>query len=86
MEIKVCVGSSCHLKGANKVVKRLQELVEDLEERVEISLIGSFCQEKCTEGVVIHINNKRITKINSENIGEVLLTYINGGDLRAGVN
>lgn len=53
MKITVCIGSSCHLKGSRAVVERLQELITSngLEERVELS--GTFCMNRCQEGVCV---------------------------------
>ena len=39
MNIKVCVGSSCHLKGSYEVIQSLKKYIEDnkLEDKVELS-------------------------------------------------
>ena len=49
MEIKVCVGSSCHLKGSTEIVKSLQSLIEKHRLSQEITLVGSFCMGRCQE-------------------------------------
>ena len=50
IEVTVCVGSSCHIKGSRKFIERLNELIRKhhLEERVILK--GSFCLEHCAEG------------------------------------
>jgi len=57
----VCVGSSCHLKGARNVIVRFNELLRQhaLEEKVELK--GSFCMERCGEGVNWQIDEEPIT-------------------------
>jgi NADH:ubiquinone oxidoreductase subunit E len=58
MEIKVCVGSSCHLKGSTEIVKSLQSLIETHRLSREITLVGSFCMGRCQEpDVTIMIDN-----------------------------
>jgi NADH-quinone oxidoreductase subunit G len=51
VKVTVCVGSSCHIKGSREVLKRFAELIkaEGLQDKVE--LLGSFCMERCGEGM-----------------------------------
>lgn len=58
IEIEVCVGSSCFLRGAGKVVSTFQELVENHQLQAQVILRGRFCMEHCTEGVTIRIGEK----------------------------
>lgn len=55
IEIIICVGSSCHLKGSYEVIRRLQELVtaHDAEDYVDLS--GSFCLGACGKGVTVRV-------------------------------
>lgn len=56
MNITVCIGSSCHIKGSRQVVEQLQELIAEhhLGDRVELS--GSFCMEKCQQGICVTVD------------------------------
>ena len=58
MNITVCVGSSCHLKGSREIVEQLQELIakEDLSKK--ISLGGSFCMKRCSRGVCVMVDDE----------------------------
>jgi len=49
--VTVCVGSSCHIKGAREMISRLNDFLtkEGLENKVELK--GSFCMERCGEGI-----------------------------------
>jgi NADH:ubiquinone oxidoreductase subunit E len=49
--VTVCVGSSCHLKGAREMITRFNDFLtkEGLEDKVELK--GSFCMERCGEGI-----------------------------------
>jgi len=42
MNIKVCIGSSCHLKGSREVVEEFQRLIEENHLEEQIKLMGSF--------------------------------------------
>lgn len=58
MNITVCVGSSCHLKGSREIVEQLQDLIakEDLSKK--ISLSGSFCMKRCSRGVCVKVDDE----------------------------
>ncbi len=58
MNITVCIGSSCHLKGSREIVKKLQELLEkeSLQDKVELN--GSFCMGQCVNGVCVKIDDE----------------------------
>ena len=58
MNITVCVGSSCHLKGSREIVEQLQDLIakEDLSKK--ISLSGSFCMKRCIRGVCVRVDDE----------------------------
>ena len=49
--VTVCVGSSCHLRGARVVIERFNELLEKHGLQDKVGLKGSFCMERCGEGV-----------------------------------
>jgi len=49
MELKVCVGSACHLKGAGHVVETFQTLIRQQKLDGTLKLTGSFCMGKCDE-------------------------------------
>lgn len=49
INVTVCVGSSCHIRGSRSVITRFAEIIKDegLDDRV--ALLGSFCMERCGE-------------------------------------
>ncbi len=49
--VTVCVGSSCHIKGAREMIERFNELLKEHDLGKEIELKGSFCMERCGEGL-----------------------------------
>jgi len=55
--VTVCVGSSCHIRGAHDVIKKFDQIVRERKLQDDILLKGSFCMEHCTEGISIKIND-----------------------------
>lgn len=53
MEIKVCIGSSCHLRGSYEVIEKLKALIADNGLENKVDLAASFCLGKCGAGVTV---------------------------------
>ncbi len=58
MKVKVCIGSSCHLKGSRTVVEKLKALIEENKLTQDIELSGTFCMSKCQQGVCVEVDDK----------------------------
>ncbi|NLW64632.1 MAG: (2Fe-2S) ferredoxin domain-containing protein [Clostridiales bacterium] len=58
MKLTVCIGSSCHLKGARQVVEGFQALIAEnhLEDKVELT--GTFCLGNCQNGVSVKVDDE----------------------------
>jgi NADH-quinone oxidoreductase subunit G len=54
--ITVCVGSACHLKGSHDIINYFKNAIKDARLDGEVELKGTFCMDKCTEGVNILID------------------------------
>lgn len=59
--VTVCVGSSCHVRGAREVLKRFAELVKQNGLEDEVVLYGSFCMDRCGEGMNWRIGDEDVT-------------------------
>ena len=64
--VTVCVGSSCHIKGARKMIGRFSDFLKKhaLEEKVELK--GSFCMERCGEGINWMFNDEVLSSSSVE--------------------
>ena len=57
MKITVCIGSSCHIKGSRQVVEQLKTLVHDNQLDDQVELTGTFCMNRCQEGVCVTVDD-----------------------------
>ncbi len=71
MEIEICVGSSCHLKGSYQVVRELEEYIALNGLGNVVTLKGSFCLGECTRGVSVKVA-QQIYAMDEDNCIEVL--------------
>ena len=68
MLIKICVGSSCHLKGSPEIVELLTNAVKENGLENEVTLTGSFCIGKCNrEGVTVQVDDNVHVGITRDN-------------------
>jgi len=58
LKITVCVGSSCHLKGARLVVEGLQKIIEEEKLAGKVELCGAFCMGNCVNGVSVRLDDE----------------------------
>lgn len=81
MKIKVCVGSSCHLKGAPAVITAFQEAISrQPSEHAELELGGCFCQDHCQEGVVVRIDGRLYTNVTPDMAESLLKEGVEPGE------
>lgn len=57
MKVFICIGSSCHLRGSESVVRTFQEMVKEYGVQADIELSGSFCMGACSQGVSVKVND-----------------------------
>lgn len=77
MEIVVCVGSSCHLKGSHEIISMLENLIEETGMTERITLKASFCMGNCTRGVSATLNGKLVNYLTIDNVNEFFYEAIN---------
>jgi NADH-quinone oxidoreductase subunit G len=60
LQVKVCTGTNCFLKGSQHILHELLDHVqkEDLQERVDLR--ASFCFEKCEHGPTVSVDGNKI--------------------------
>jgi len=68
MEIKVCMGSACHIKGSPNIARKLQALLKENGLDEKVGLRGSFCMGPCNKGVVVTVNGKAFYHISEDNV------------------
>ncbi|MCR5628782.1 (2Fe-2S) ferredoxin domain-containing protein [Eubacterium sp.] len=67
MIVQICVGSSCHLRGSEKVIELFQNSIAEHGLENEITLAGSFCTGKCNRiGVTVSVDDEVYTGITQE--------------------
>jgi len=77
MIIQICVGSSCHLKGAPELVELLQQAIAAHHLEDEITLAGSFCIGKCNRiGVTIQVDDEIHVGVTKEGFKDFFAEHV----------
>lgn len=71
LQIYICVGSSCHLKGSYEIIKLFQELIKTNKLQDKVELRASFCLGQCTNGVSVKIGDQLLGGVTPENAGRI---------------
>jgi len=56
MNLTICIGSSCHLKGARTVAQTLERMIDERGLRSKINFYAAFCMGNCQNGVSVSID------------------------------
>ena len=62
----ICVGSSCHIKGSRRLIRRFSELIAENGLQEKVALEGSFCMERCGEGMNWRVDDEDVTNASVE--------------------
>ena len=77
MNVKICIGSSCHLKGSEQVVNLFRKAIEERDLKDRVALMGSFCSGRCNrEGVTIQVDDEIISGVTPETFDHFFQTHI----------
>jgi NADH:ubiquinone oxidoreductase subunit E len=52
IELCVCIGSACHVKGSYNVIQTFQQLIEEKSLHDKINFKSGFCMRQCQHGGV----------------------------------
>ncbi len=75
--VKICIGSSCYLKGAQELVDEFRNAVKENNAETKIELSGSFCTGRCNrDGVTVQVNDAVYTGITKENFNDFFNDYV----------
>lgn len=75
--ISICVGSSCHLKGAYDIIHQCESLIEELGLKSQVELRGTFCLGRCTEeGVTVVVDGEVLSGVSPKNFREIFVEKV----------
>ena len=58
LDICICVGSACHLKGSYEVIDKLKGCVKKNRLEDKVTIKAAFCLGHCTEAVSVKMGDE----------------------------
>lgn len=76
IELSVCIGSTCHLKGSYNVIQVFQQQIEERSLHDKIDFKAAFCMKECqNSGVGVSVNGEKY-HVEPENAKEFFETML----------
>lgn len=70
INLNVCIGSACHIKGAYNVINAFQQIVEEYNISDQVGVKGVFCLGHCVQGVSVQIDDSKVYSVSGANAKE----------------
>lgn len=76
MNIYICVGSSCHLKGSYNIIALMKEALAKNQLSDKVNVSAAFCLGRCTDGVTIKVDDEIVTGVSPENFDQIFAQHV----------
>ena len=77
IDIKICMGSACFAKGNQENLEYIKEYIEENNLDSNVTISGALCENRCSEGPRIIVNEKEYINVDKDKIKEILDSYKN---------
>lgn len=71
-EIKVCMGSACFAKGNQENLEYIKSFIDENGLNAEIKIVGALCENKCSVGPRIYIDDKEHLQVTKGDLMQLL--------------
>ncbi|MHC4551861.1 MAG: [FeFe] hydrogenase, group A [Planctomycetota bacterium] len=77
LEVSVCVGTSCYLRGSQKLLEDIMKYVKDQNLHEQVEVRATFCFEACEQGPTVRVGETVLQKVTVEMIYEEMTAQLN---------
>ena len=71
-QIRICLGSSCFSRGNNTNLGAIKKYLSENNLEAEIDFCGHLCEELCSKGPIIRIDDKVYEEVNLSRLYKIL--------------
>lgn len=72
IQVKICVGSACHVKGSYATTKLFQEKLAKAGLTDQVELSASFCMGECKDGPCVKINGTKFHEVYADQVDRLI--------------
>lgn len=77
LNVLICVGSSCHIKGSAEIVGLFQKKIEEYNLKDKLALGGSFCAGKCNrDGVTVQVGDEVFVGVTRDGFNDFFTKHV----------
>ncbi len=76
LSIVVCVGSSCYVRGSEKLAETFDRLIHQHGLDTQVELTGAFCMEQCSMGVSVRVGERVFHGLNPQDAEQFFLDEV----------
>lgn len=76
MDIYICVGSSCHIKGSYHIINLMREAINENHLEDKVNLSAAFCLGRCTDGVSVKVDEEIICGVSTDNFEDFFQQHV----------
>lgn len=76
MNIKVCIGTSCYLKGSYDIFKAVDKKIKENNLEDKVNLEATFCLENCNASPSVEVNGKLVDNATKEKICKLIDEFV----------
>jgi len=69
LELHVCIGSSCHIKGSYNLIQTFQQMLEEEKLHDQVEMKAQFCMKQCQDAIAVSVDGK-VFSVSPENARE----------------
>ncbi|WP_422485495.1 (2Fe-2S) ferredoxin domain-containing protein [Gudongella sp. DL1XJH-153] len=81
MEVNVCIGSACHIKGSYNVIEVFKNYIIENSLQDQIVLKSAFCLGSCSEAVSVQYDYNKIHSVTPDSALEFIISLHEGSSL-----
>ncbi|MEG1254473.1 (2Fe-2S) ferredoxin domain-containing protein [Clostridium sp.] len=63
VNLSVCIGSACHVKGSYNVINAFQQIIEEYDLSNKVELKAVFCLGRCSEAVSVRVDDGEVCSV-----------------------
>jgi NADH:ubiquinone oxidoreductase subunit E len=76
LQVKVCVGSSCHIRGGTKTLRALEALIDNAHMTGQIELRADLCLDNCLNAPNVVVDGEIFGGITPERVQDFFTEQI----------
>ena len=76
--VSICIGTACHLRGAQTLLQQVLGYVTESEQDEQFDISATFCMENCEHGPSVTVNGHLIKRATFELVKEKLAAAASG--------